>query len=259
MARTVLTAALIVLFYTFTGCTPPDSGQSQLIPPHARVATTAETSRGGETDVIELMVANRQAYRNSLTSLVDYYSSTGDNMKLGWAQKELEALDKMPQYTYIVEAVVAGPDLKATERIADAELMYMDAVETEKRARGLVVIINDDELRAALEKYNALIRTHPTSEKIDDAAYRAAGILEHYRDYTLALLYYQRTYQWDPATAYPARYKAAYIMDMHLGRYAEALELYQQYVQTEGIDAQLKLFAEARIKELTKGEQPLKN
>ena len=258
MARTILTAALIVLIYACVGCTPPDSGESQLIPPHARAAIVTEQVRGGEVDIIEQMAANRQAYRNSLASLAEYYRGSGNNMKLTWAEKELAALDEMPQYTYIVEAVVAGSDLRASDRIAEAELMYRDAVQTEKDARRFVVVVDDDLLRLALDKYNNLIRSYPTSDKIDDAAYRAAGILEHYRDYTLALLYYQRTYQWDPETAYPARYKAAYILDTYLGRKAEALPLYQEFVQTEGVDAQLKVFAEARIKDLTKSEKPLK-
>jgi tetratricopeptide (TPR) repeat protein len=258
MARTIVTAALIVLIYTCAGCTPPDSGESQLIPPHARVAIVTEQVRGGEADIIEQMAADRQAYRNSLASLVDYYRNSGNSMKLTWAEKELNALDDMPQYTYIVEAVVAGADLRATDRIADAELMYRDAWQTERDARRLVVVVDDDLLRLALDKYNNLIRSFPTSDKIDDAAYRAAGILEHYRDYTLALMYYQRTYQWDPETSYPARYKAAYILDTRMGRNAEALELYQEFVKTPGVDAQLKVFAEARIRELTKSEKPLK-
>ena len=259
MARTILTAALIVLIYVCVGCTPPDSGESQLIPPHARAAIVTEQVRGGEADIIEQMAGDRQAYRNSLASLVEYYRETGNNMKLTWAEKELAALDDMPQYTYIVQAVVAGPNLRATDRIAEAELMYRDAVKTEKEARRLIVVINDDLLRLALDKYNNLIRSYPTSDRIDDAAYKAAGILQHYKDYTLALLYYQRTYQWDPETKYPAKYKAAYILDTYLGRNAEALSLYQEFVQTEGVDAQLKVFAEGRIKDLTKSEKPLKD
>ncbi len=258
MARTIVTAALIVLIYMCAGCTPPDSGESQLIPPHARAVIAAGQVRGGEADIIEQMAADRQAYRNSLSSLVEYYRSSGNNMKLTWAEKELKALDDMPQYTYIVQAVVAGPDLRPTDNIAEAELMYRDAVQTEKDARRLIVVIDDDLLRLALDKYNNLIRSYPTSDKIDDAAYRAAGILEHYRDYTLALMYYQRTYQWDPETSYPAKYKAAYILDTYLGANAEALELYQEFVKTQGVDPQLKVFAEARIKDLTKSEKPLK-
>ena len=50
-------------------------------------------------------------------------------------------------------------------------------------------------------------------------------------DYKLALLYYQRTYQWDPETSYPARFKAAFILDRQFHQRDEALKLYQEALQ----------------------------
>ena len=90
-----------------------------------------------------------------------------------------------------------------------------------------VVLKDENLLRMALDKYNQLISKFPTSDKIDDAAFRAAGIYEHFKDYSIAVQYYQRTYQWDPQTIYPAKYKAAFILDQRLHRRAEALQLYQ--------------------------------
>ena len=55
-------------------------------------------------------------------------------------------------------------------------------------------------LRAALRKYGELISQYPTSDKIDDAAYKMARIHEGFGDYTIALAFYQRAYQWDAAT-----------------------------------------------------------
>jgi len=256
MAKTILTVLLIVLLNVLVGCHGVDSGRSQLLPSPMKTVSVVEA---GEADIIENMAINRLAYRQYLESLVAHYGKTGDNMKLGWAENELKRLNKMPQYNYIIEASVAGPNLKARDSITIADYMYDEAYRLEKRAKmlALVLIVHEDHLRLALDKYNQLIRQYPSCDKIDDAAYRAAGIFEHFKDYTIAVLYYQRTYQWDPATIYPARFKAAYILDEHLHRRAEALELYQQAVEKEKLSKNCKEFAEKRIAELTKTGESL--
>lgn len=255
MARTILTAALIVLLNVLVGCQGVDSGRSQLLPFQIKSAPTLTTTAASETDIIEEMSDNRQRYRQYLAFLVEHYR-TSNNMKLKWAKKELAALDGMPQYNYIIEAVTAGPNLRASALIAEAELMYIEAVRLEKRAKGLLIIYNENLLRLALDKYNQLIRKHPTSEKIDDAAFKAGGIHEHFGDYTIAALYYERTYQWDPDTIYPARFKAAYIWDKRLAiRRADALENYQEALKRGGLPQRRKEFIEERIMELTQSER----
>ena len=256
MARTILTAALIVLLNVLVGCQGVDSGRSQLLPPEIRSAAVIEMGVGSETDIIEEMAVNRQAYRQGLKLLVDYYTRTGNNMKLKWAKKELAALDAIPQYNYIIEAITAGPNLRASTMIPEAELMYMEAVRLEKRAKGLVVIYNENLLRLALDKYNQLISKHPTSDKIDDAAFKAGGIHEHFGDYTIAALYYERAYQWDPDTLYPARFKAAYIWDKRLHiRRADALKNYQEVLKRGRLSTRRKEFIEERIMELTQSDR----
>jgi tetratricopeptide (TPR) repeat protein len=261
MARIVLTAALISLSGLLIGCQGVDSGESQLMPvPAAQPPWSAEAvkaGQAGESDIVEQVAINRQAYQQGLEMLVDYYKKTGNNMKLTWAKKELAELKNIPQYDYIIEAGVAGPDLKASNSIAEADYMFWEAQRLEKKAKKLIIVKNENLLRLALDKYNQLIRKHPSSDKIDDAAYRAAGIYEHFKDYTIAVLYYKRVYQWDPNTNYPAMYKQARILDENLHRRAEALQLYQQVVKQEGLKSDYKEFAERRIKELTKSEEEL--
>ena len=107
----------------------------------------------------------------------------------------------------------------------------------------------------ALEKYNELIRKHPSSDKIDDAAYNAGVIQEYFKDYSIALLYYKRAFQWDPDTIHPARFRAARVLDKNLHRNAEALQLYQQAVKIEGQYEKYREwreYAERRIRELQK-------
>jgi tetratricopeptide (TPR) repeat protein len=257
MTRTILTVALVILLNVLAGCASIDSGRAQLVATGAKQSTktaAVKVAGAGETDIVEQMAVNRQAYRQGLELLTKHYTKTGNNMKLLWAKKELAALDAMPQYNYIIEAGVAGPDLKASTSISEADDLYKEALELEKKAGPLPLLKNEELLRLALDKYNQLIRKHPSSDKIDDAAYGAGLIYEYFRDYTIALLYYQRTYQWDPDTSYPAMFKAAFVLDKRLHRRDEALELYRQAVKAikrEGEHQEWKEFAEKRIREFT--------
>lgn len=261
MARIVLTAVLIVMLNVLVGCSGADKGRGRLIAtPAKKYSYTGEVkvSQKEEIDTVEQMAVNRRAYRHGLQSLIDYYNKVGNNMKLQWAEKELAALNAMPQYKYIIEAEVAGPKLKATTAIPEADELYGDAVRLEKQGGRLIVVKNNDLLRLALDKYNELIKKHPSSDKIDDAAYRAGKIYEYFKDYSIALIYYKRTYQWNDETPYPARFKEAYILDQQMHRRAEALELYQQAVKAikkEGEHREWKLWAEERIKELTESKE----
>lgn len=207
-----------------------------------------------EMETVEQMVQHRQGYRQALESLVSYYERVGNDMKLQWAQQELDEFNLASQYDYIIEAVVAGPDLRASTQIAEADLLYRQARDIEAGARR-VLARDGDELRRALDKYNELIRRFPNSDKIDDAAYYAGQLYERFRDWHLAALYYQRAYQWNPDTPYPARYKAAFILDQRLNQRQQALELYRQSLEREDLRINQRDFAQNRIEQLTSREQ----
>ncbi len=256
MARIFLTLTLITILHVFVGCHGIDSGASQLVTARARLTDGAEMivpAEASEVDFVEEVAINRQAYKQGLEALVGYYAKMGNNMKLKWAENELAALNGISksQFSYIIEANIGGANLKAVTSIAEADYMYNDALKTEKKAGGLIILKNEDMLRMALDKYNQIISKHPSSDKIDDAAYRIGKISEHFRDYSIALLYYQRAYQWDPETIYPARFKAAYILDTRLSRRAEALELYRLFIGEKSGHYSYKDFAKIRIEELS--------
>jgi len=253
MARTLLTAVLVVGLTVLIGCQTTDSGRGQLVPTDPGTPPSAVgTADVDEVDIIEQVTVNRQAYRQSLETLVGYYTTTGNHRKLTWAKKELAALDTMPKYKYIPDAEPAGPDLEASNLIPEADRLYSQGEQLEKKAGPLPFGKNENLLRLALAKYNQVIREHPSSDKIDDAAFRAGGIYQYLKDYTIALLYYQRTYQWDPETIHPARFRAAFILDKYLHRRAEALALYQEAMKRGIEHAEWREFAERRISELTK-------
>jgi len=253
MARTVLTATFIVSLTVVIGCQTTDSGRGQRVPTYAGTLPSAVSVAGiGEVDIIEQVTVTRQAYLQSLQTLVGYYTTTGNHMKLTWAKRELRALDTMPKYKYIPDAEPAGPDLEASALIPEADQLYREGDQLEKKAGPLPFGKNENQLRLALAKYNQVIREHPSSDKIDDAAFKAGGIYQYLKDYTIALLYYQRAYQWDSETIHPARFRAAFILDKYLHRRAEALALYQEAMKRGIEHAEWREYAQRRIKELTK-------
>jgi tetratricopeptide (TPR) repeat protein len=262
MARLAVIVSVITLSLVLVGCNGKDAGKSQMLSPQGDTTVslpTVDVSKTGEKDLAAQMAVSRQEYRRGLELLVDYYTKTGNNMKLTWAKKELNALNSMPQYDYIIEATMAGPGLKPTKSLSDADALYAEAVRIEEQASPLKVVKDESLLRMALEKYNQLISKYPNSDKIDDAAFRAAGIYEYLKDYTIAVQYYQRTYQWNPQTPTPARFKAAYLLDTQLGRRAEALQLYQDAlskITKSDEHRQWVTLAERRVKELSGEANP---
>ncbi len=262
MARRVCMGIVIVLLSVLVGCQDAGSGRGQIVARGNRQslgpATAFDITDMSEVDLVEKMAVNRQAYRQGLELLAGYYMRTGNNMKLEWAQKELAALDTMPKYKYIIEAEGAPQNLKVSASIPEADDLYYEAEGIDKEAGRLPVLKNKNQLRVALAKYDELIREYPASDKIDDAAYNAGVIYEYFKDYSIALLYYKRTFQWDPETPYPARFRAARILDQRLHRKDEALQLYQQAIKIEGqYDRyrEWREFAERRIRELQKVEE----
>ena len=253
MARVIVTSVLVILLNCLVGCRPIDSGASQLLGPDIKATPAVRPAAAGETDLVEQLTNNRQAYRNALQSLIAYYEEKGNNMKLRWAKDEQTRLDSLPQYNYIIEASVAPENLKPKASTSEADFMYREAYRLERDA-GPLFMKDENKLRSALELYNQLIKKYPASDKIDDAAYRAAGIYEHFRDYSVAVICYKRVFQWDPKTTYPARYKAAQVLDRQLERRDEALELYKQSLISDMLDSTQKEYIELRIKELSKGQ-----
>ena len=256
MARKFLAIVFIIAIITITGCNKANTGKSRLVTEETKISEAAylpsDIVDAAEIDIVEKMAKSRADYRQGLNALINYYNKAGNNMKMNWAKTELQQFDEKAQYNYISEASMAGPQLNAADEIPEANELYAQALELDKKARNLVIIKDSDNLRLALRKYNQLIKNYPTSDKIDDAAYKSARIYEHFKDYEIALVYYQRTYQWNPQTSYPAKYRSAWLLDYHLRRRDQALLLYQEAAKNKNISATYRDYADTRAKELTK-------
>ncbi len=262
MYRLASLFSLIVVLSLLAGCRL-DTGEAYFVPPRTETAmvtaSVMDLSSVSEADLVEKIALNRQEYRQGLELLKDYYARTGNNRKHEWANRELLAMDSMVQYNYLGD-VIPGPDLKARMAIPQADSLFLDANKIQRDAGPLPwswnveipYIKNPDQLRLALDKYRQLIQNYPQSDKIDDAAFWSGTIHDHFQDYSIALTYFQRAYEWDPSTPHPARFKAAYILDKKLGQKNEALDLYQEALNTEGTRfLEWRDFASKRIEELT--------
>lgn len=255
MARIATISTIIVFIVSGLGC--------QSAGPDAPIISATsydpvDLSTMNEIDLVEKVAMNRQEYKRSLQLLRDFYATSGNNRKLVWVRRELSSLERIPEYAY-VQDTIPGPDLQARVSDPAATALYRDAEELQRESGlnlpgGITMpyIRNDNQLRLALDKYVSLIRRYPASDKIDDAAFQAGYILEHFGDYDLALTYYRRAYQWDTRTPYPARFRAAYLLDNRLQQKADAVELYQEAINTEGMRfPQWHKYAQERIQTLT--------
>jgi tetratricopeptide (TPR) repeat protein len=255
MTRISLVAALILPSVFLIGCENPKVRDAHLLEPQDVTAVTPDevflAPDAGEVDYVENLAATRDAYRTALTGLEDYYRSVGNATKLQWAQTELKTFDQMVRYQYLQPAEWVPEDLSASESIEAADDLYREARSLYNESGGMIVVANKAKLQEALGLFNQLIVQYPTSDKIDDAAYKAGRIYEYLKNYELAAVYYQRAFQWNEATSYPARYRAAWVMDQKLRMRSEALVLYQLAVQKESRYTDNTEFAQMRIAALS--------
>ncbi len=239
MARIATVLTLIVIITSCIGC-----GSNGYIGARTSVITAtdyADLSDISEIDLVEKLAQNRMEYQASLEILENYYARTGNSRKLVWSRKELASLTRIPHNPYM-EDVIPGPELKARTADPEATALFLDAQQNQ-RDSGLMPFVgvpmpyakSTNLLRLALDQYTRLIKRYPTSDKIDDAAFQAGYIQEHFKEYDIALTYYQRAYQWDSMTPHPARFRAAYLLDNQLHRKAEALQMYQDAMPLEGV------------------------
>ena len=255
MARIATVLTLIVIVAVCGGCASQGGGSNHIITPANYAPST------GEIDLVEQVTLHRQEYYQGLQMLASYYARIGNNHKLSMAEKELNAMNKMPRNPYISN-IIPPEDLVARMVSPEADALYMDAEQLLGQTnlwritfRVPTRISNKNTLLLAMDKYSQLIKNYPSSNKIGMAAFRIGYIQEVLKDSQTAFSYYQRAYQWDDniGATFPARFMAAYLLDKRLNKRADAVDLYQQALTTEGLRwTQWREFAEGRVQSLTK-------
>ncbi|MCH9021286.1 MAG: tetratricopeptide repeat protein [Planctomycetes bacterium] len=219
------------------------------------VSQDADLERSTEVQLVEQMGTYRNKYQSYLEHMVKFYDRQGNQLKSRWASEELTNMELGPRRAYLVVAEVSGSALRATDSIHEADLLYQEGINLMRVGVGKFgrMAVNERMLYQAIEKFNGLITSYPSSDKIDDAAFQIGQIYHHYlKDYTTALLYYQRVWQWDEQTMLPVRYWVGRIYDDHIHDRVKAIEFYEKAIQLESSYPANVVSAKNRIKELSK-------
>ena len=208
-----------------------------------------------EVDLVEGVLKHRALYRRHLQLLHDFYKDHGFDTKRRWAAYELQDVDRIKPYKYMVEAEVPQESLRPVESVAVADQLYERGLQLMKEGgHGVPVFYREDKMVQALNTFQELIENHPTSDKIDDAAYYCGEIhKEYFKDQeTIAVRWYERALKWDPKTQHPVRFQAAVCYDFRLHERKRALELYKAVLTDETGNTSNLDFATKRINELSK-------
>ena len=235
---------------TVPGISPTDSTRLVRTGPGIDMSTAEEQ----EVDLVEALVSHRRQYLRTLRRLHDYYNAHGYTTKQHWTALELEGMNRVQKFRYLLDAEVASDDLRPEDRIAEADALYEQGLELMRRGgHGVLGIYRQDRMIEAADLFRDLIERYPSSDKIDDAAFYCGEI---HKDYLpgqelIAVKWYERAYTWDPQTPHPARFQAAVIYDYRLHNRDRALELYQAVVKHETGDKRNVRFATRRIRGLT--------
>jgi tetratricopeptide (TPR) repeat protein len=204
----------------------------------------------GEVAIVEELARARKSYLRALEALRQHYVERGNATKAKWAETEIEAFSKVPDLRYLTISEIAGPELKPLRTIEAADALYKEGLDYKNYPA--FPPSKKDYLKRALEKFETIIQKYPDSDKIDDAAFRMGEIYGgwYFEDWTRAVLAYERCWQWDPKTDYPAVFNAAKIYDEKLQNRVKAVELYNRVI-AESNNQDLQNQARQRIKALT--------
>ena len=207
-----------------------------------------------EVDLVEEVLTHRANYHRSLHALCKYYESHGYATKRSWAEFELDGLKGVKPFRYIADSEVPASALRPTDRIRAADKMFERGLALlRKGGHGVPAVFRQRAMIEAVEIFRDIVIRHPSSDKIDDAAFYAGEIHKEYfkGQEEIAVKWYERAWTWDPNTPHPARFQAAITYDYRLHDRDRALELYHAVVNRETGDRSNVRFAMRRIHELT--------
>jgi len=228
----------------------PEDLQAEIIEAQIEPAPATNLTGLGEVALVEEVARARNAYGRALQALTDYYMERGTAFKLDWLHSEINAFNKIPKVQYLGVAELAGPELRPMRRIPAADQLFREGINYKDYPA--FPPQKKDYLKLALEKFQTIIEKYPDSDKIDDAAFRMGEIYGgwYFEDWTRAVQCYERCWQWNPKTDYPAYFNAAKIYDEKLRNRVKAVELYNRVV-AESNNPDLVKQASERIKTLT--------
>jgi len=211
-----------------------------------KLSGNGSSIRFQEEQLVSELNASRESYRRSLVDLIQYYMDVGDHQRLTNSRKELKALNKVPQYKYIIKVLIAA-NVMSTENIEAANTLFHNGLVYKN---SLNILNKRSNLLFAVSRFEEIMKEYPESDKADDAAYELGSIYEsfYFKDYEVAAYYYVKCYELNPNTDKPARYLAGRVYDIYLKDYDNARQNYELALETCRNEKYLKI-AESRLVE----------
>jgi len=210
------------------------------------------SDKAGEVELVESIIKSRKDYWTSLDKLRQHYVATNEIEKAKWVEEELKSYHRMMKYSYRLDVKdVPPPTLQPKQNITEANNLFRRANDYKDRGSGEELMDNQRRAEILLQ---AILEKYPESDKIADTAYHLGDIYEHYKprpQFERAAAYYERSFQWNKASATDARLRAAKIYDRDLKMYDKGKELYKA-VRNHDTNAPRGQEAENRLKELSR-------
>jgi hypothetical protein len=209
----------------------------------------AGTTKITDVPLVERLLAARKEYQHTLEALRKHYIKTGDVERARWAEDELKEFHLVKKQVYILELDVPPPTLKAGENDAEANKLYRHAMEFKDKGWGQEYTFNQRRAEMQLQK---LLTEYPQSNKISDAAFQLGDIYESkaFKQLHRAAAYYERCFQWNKATQYDARIRAARLYERQLNNRGRAAEIYKEIITHETNSGHIEE-ARKRLQELS--------
>jgi hypothetical protein len=220
-------------------------------PPPPTPKGSPTDNKNGEVELVEAVLKARKDYWTSLDKLRHHYLSANELEKVKWVEDELRSYHRMMKYSYRLDVRdVPPPTLQPKQNVTEANNLFRRAMEYKNKGTGDDFIDNQRRTEVLLQ---AILEKYPESDKIAEAAYHLGDVYEHYKprpQYERAAAYFERSFQWNKASATDARLRAAKIYDRNLKSMDKAKELYRAVMNHDTNPARVEE-AEKRLKELS--------
>ena len=220
--------------------------------PHAQTPsanTVTGKASGGDFEMVQKLNSLRKDYQKSLEQLRVFYHQVQDKERERWATEELIAFHRIPKNAFILDLDLPPPNLPGDLNVPEANKIFTWAMKFKDHSYGTEYIDNQ---RRAEVLFQAILDKYPRSNKISAVAYNLGDVYESkaYRQFSRAVEYYHRCYQYNPKTTLDARIRAARLYDSKLNNRTKAIEVYRE-VTTHETDPQHIQEAQKRIAELS--------
>jgi hypothetical protein len=209
----------------------------------------APAGKVSDVPLIERLLAARKEYQVTLESLRKHYIQTGDVERARWAEDELLQYHRITKQVFDLRMDLPPPTLKPDQNIPEANRLYVEAMKYKDKGWGTDYIDNQRRAEILLQR---IITEYPTSSKLSDSAFQLGDIYESkaFKQLHRAAAYYERCFQWNKATQFDARIRAARLYERQLNNRGRAAEIYREII-THETNARHIEEAKKRLQELS--------